>query len=113
METILLIIITAVSTKGALDAWFEGSLFATARAYTEAWKYSDSTSVSLIGELFTCRFCLGYHVAFYLATICCYSISDFSMLPLIALSARVVESELEKIIRRFDEPRNTGDQDAV
>jgi hypothetical protein len=35
------------------------------------------------------------------------------MLPLIALSARVVESELEKIIRRFDEPRNTGDQDAV
>lgn len=106
MQNIILIIIAAVSTKGALDAWFEGSLFATARAYTEAWGYSDNRCVSLIGELFTCRFCLGYHVSFYISAVCCYSISEFSLLIPMALSARVIEGEIEKIIRRLDEPGN-------
>ena len=94
IEAILCTVLVAVASKAALDAFFEGSLFAMARAYTEAMKYSDRKTVSLIGDLFSCRFCLGYHVCFWLSVLCCINGISWLLLVPVALAARAIEHQL-------------------
>ena len=95
LEAILTVVIVAAASKAALDAWFEGSIFATFRAYAEVWAYSDNKALLLLGELLTCRFCLGYHVTFWLALLCCFN--NFNFIPLVPvwLAARAVEGFIE------------------
>lgn len=86
------------ATKSVLDAWFEGSVFALPRAYTEAWKASNSTVVRLAGELLTCRFCLGYHVSFIFSLVCLAYVSDWFIVFLIMFAARGMEYELNRFM---------------
>lgn len=95
LESILAAFIVAVASKAALDAWFEGSIFATFRAHAEAWAYSDNKLLLLLGELLTCRFCLGYHVTFWLALLCCFNNLNFIPLVPVWLAARAIEGLIE------------------
>ena len=102
-DVFLAVVVVALASKAALDAWFEGSVFATARAHTEVWKYSDRKGVALIGDLMTCRFCLGYHVCFWLSFLCCFRNYEFVLLVPTALAARAVEYHIELALRRKDD----------
>lgn len=102
-DVFLAVVVVALASKAALDAWFEGSVFATARAHTEVWKYSDRKGVSLIGDLMTCRFCLGYHVCFWLSFLCCFRNYEFVLLVPTALAARAMEYHIELALRRKDD----------
>jgi hypothetical protein len=66
----MLLVLDAAVLAGAtcmiLLLWFQGSLFATLRAYPQAWTESNSLVKSTIGELLTCPLCLSVHVAGYL-----------------------------------------------
>lgn len=114
IEALLMVVLVAVASKAALDAWFDGSIFDTPRAYAEAWAYSDSTILLLLGELLTCRFCLGYHVTFWLTLLCCFT--DFNFIPLVPvwLAARAVEGFIDNKLGVRDEqqqaetPRGDG-----
>jgi hypothetical protein len=102
-DVFLAAVIVALASKAALDAWFEGTIFATARAHTEVWKYSDRKGVALIGDLMTCRFCLGYHVCFWLSFLCCFRNYEFVLLVPTALAARAMEYHIELALRRKDD----------
>ena len=102
-DVFLAVVVVALASKAALDAWFEGSVFATARAHTEVWKYSDRKGVALIGDLMTCRFCLGYHVCFWLSFLCCFRNYEFVLLVPTALAARAVEYHIDLALRRKDD----------
>lgn len=106
VDVLITVCLVAVATKAALDAWFEGSVFATARAYSEAWKESNSKILSLVGELLTCRFCLGYHMAFIFSITACLFLDNWLLLILVAFAARGMEYEVERLLRRFDEPES-------
>ncbi len=108
IEAILTSLIVAVASKAALDAWFYGTLFSTARAHTEAWRESNSLHTSLAGELLSCRFCLGYHVSFLITVLCCFNDLSFILLVPVWLAARAVEHEVELELRRRDERRDNG-----
>lgn len=104
IDVLITTLLVAVATKAALDAWFEGSVFSVARAYAEAWKESDKKIVSLFGELLSCRFCLGYHASFIFSIMCCLFIGNWVLVLLVAFAARGFEYEMEKVLRRLDEP---------
>jgi hypothetical protein len=96
IDVLIATIMVMFATKSFLDAWFEGSVFALPRAYTEAWKGSNNSVIRLSGELFTCRFCLGYHVAFIFSLICSFFVTDWLIIFLIMFAARGMEYELNK-----------------
>ena len=102
-DVFLAVVVVALASKAALDAWFEGTIFATARAHTEVWKYSDRKGIALIGDLMTCRFCLGYHVCFWLSFLCCFRNYEFVLLVPTALAARAMEYHIELALRRKDD----------
>lgn len=105
VEAIFCAVLVAIASKAALDAFFEGSLFAMARAYGEAMKYSDRKIVSIVGELLSCRFCLGYHVTFWLSVLCCISGISWLLLVPVALASRAIEYQLYLATRtEEDEP---------
>ncbi len=54
--------VLVLASRAVLAAWFEGSIFAGARATAEAWD-------NWLGELLGCRFCLSYHVPFWLLVV--------------------------------------------
>jgi hypothetical protein len=51
-----------------IEVWHKGSLFETARAYTQAWQdvTPHNTPRGLLLELINCPFCKSYHVPLYL-----------------------------------------------
>jgi hypothetical protein len=58
-----------VFAAGAIiEVWHKGTIFATARAYVQAWQDAvDSDSLrGKFFELLTCPFCQSYHVPIYL-----------------------------------------------
>lgn len=103
-EALLYAIMAALASRAAMDAWFEGSIFATARAYSEAWRYSDTKMTSLLGELLTCRFCLGYHVTFWFSVLYCINGASWLLLLPVALTARALEYQLYLLLKEEDEP---------
>ena len=105
IEAILCSLMVAMASKAALDAFFDGSVFATIRAYWEAMKYSDRKIVSIVGELLSCRFCLGYHVTFWLSVLCCINGISWLLLVPVALASRAIEYQLYLATRtEEDEP---------
>jgi hypothetical protein len=61
--------LAVIFAAGAIiEVWHKGTIFATARAYVQAWQDSvDSESFrGRLFELLTCPFCQSYHVPFYL-----------------------------------------------
>lgn len=52
-----------LATGAILDVWKNGSIFANRRANLEV----DAESGSFVGELFTCVYCLSFHVPVWLA----------------------------------------------
>lgn len=106
IEALLTTLIVALASKGVLDAWFDGTVFSTARAHAEAWRESNSAYTSLAGELLSCRFCLGYHISFWITVLCCFNnLSPILLLP-VWLAGRAIEHEVEIEIRRRNERRD-------
>lgn len=104
LDALLASLLVTLAARAALDAWFEGSIFATARAYAEAWKYSDTKVTALFGELLSCRFCLGFHVTFWLAVLCCIAGISWLLLVPVALAARALEFQIYLELKEEDEP---------
>lgn len=98
IDVLICVFLIVFATKAVLDAWFEGSVFATARAYAEAWKESDKTIVRLFGELLSCRFCLGYHASFVFSIMCCAFISNWLLIFLVSFAARGMEYEFNRLL---------------
>jgi hypothetical protein len=98
IDVLICVLLVTFATKAVLDAWFEGSVFAIGRAYAEAWKSSDKKITSLLGELLSCRFCLGYHVSFLLSITCCAFISNWLLIFLITFAARGMEYEINRLL---------------
>ena len=105
IDVLIATFLAAVATKAALDAWFEGNVFALARAYAEAWRSSDRKVVSLFGELLSCRFCLGYHASFVFSIICCLLLNNWLFVLLVAFAARGMEYEMERYLRSKYDPK--------
>lgn len=106
IEALLTTLIIALASKGTLDAWFDGTIFSTARAHAEAWRESNSAYTSLAGELLSCRFCLGYHVSFWITVLCCFNGLSLILLLPVWLASRAIEHEVELEIRRRNERRD-------
>lgn len=61
-------IAVTLAAGAIIEVWHKGSIFATARAYVQAWQDAvpyDSFKGKVF-ELLTCPFCQSYHVPFYL-----------------------------------------------
>ena len=101
IDVLIATFLVAAASKAVLDAWFEGSIFGTARAYAEAWKVSDRWVVSHFGELLSCRFCLGYHASFIMAGIFYFLLPDWVILLVVALAARGIEYEVNRYVERI------------
>lgn len=65
--TLVYFLILVLAVDAVLVIWFRGSIFATPRAYLQAWSDSDNPVKWFIGELLTCPKCLPIHVTFWLA----------------------------------------------
>lgn len=84
--------LVGLAAKAALDAWLLGSLFAPARARFEYWRDDGEWAATrLLGELMVCRFCLGYHVTFWLTILTLPIVPTAWLLPLVWLGGRAVE----------------------
>lgn len=69
-EMLVAALLVALATRATLDCWMQGSIFSRGRARMELWRDDDFYFYRrLLGELMTCRFCLAYHVAFWLAVL--------------------------------------------
>lgn len=101
IDVLIATFLVAAASKATLDAWFEGTIFGTARAYAEAWKVSDRWVVSTFGELLSCRFCLGYHASFILSCIFYFLLPDWTILLVVALAARGIEYEVNRYVERI------------
>lgn len=101
VDVLIATFLVAAASKATLDAWFEGTIFGTARAYAEAWKVSDRWVVSIFGELLSCRFCLGYHASFNLSCIFYFLLPDWIILLVVALAARGIEYEVNRYVERI------------
>lgn len=57
-----------LATGAIIEVWHKGSIFATARAYVQAWNDAApfGSFKSLWTELLLCPFCKSYHVPVYL-----------------------------------------------
>lgn len=57
-----------LATGAIIEVWHKGSIFATARAYVQAWNDSAAhgSFKSLWTELLLCPFCKSYHIPIYL-----------------------------------------------
>lgn len=60
--------LAGVAVYSVLAAWFRGSIFESPRYFFEGWRDDPKAGVfhHLIGDLFTCPFCLSYHAAFWI-----------------------------------------------
>jgi hypothetical protein len=106
IDVLIVTFLVVAAAKAVLDAWLEGSIFATARAYAEAWKESDRRVVRLFGELLSCRFCLGYHVSFILSVMFCCLLPSWVLIAVVALAARGIEHEVNRYVERiYNDPQ--------
>jgi ABC-type spermidine/putrescine transport system permease subunit I len=66
--TALDLLAVTLATGAVIDVWHNGSIFATARAYVQAWNDSAKPESfrSLWTELLLCPFCKSYHIPVYL-----------------------------------------------
>jgi len=66
--TALDLLAVTLATGAIIDVWHNGSIFATARAYVQAWNdiAKPESFRSLWTELLLCPFCKSYHVPVYL-----------------------------------------------
>lgn len=57
-----------LATGAIIDVWHNGSIFATARAYVQAWNDAAPTGSAkrFWTELLLCPFCKSYHIPIYL-----------------------------------------------
>jgi hypothetical protein len=57
-----------LATGAIIEVWHKGSIFATARAYVQAWNDTakHGSFKSLWTELLLCPFCKSYHIPVYL-----------------------------------------------
>ena len=62
------LIVVALAAGAIIEVWHKGSVFSTARAYTQAWQdvIPHDSPRGLLLELINCPFCKSYHVPFYL-----------------------------------------------
>lgn len=65
----------ALAINQVCDTWFNGSIFAGARAYMEVWQDVESPRRvdrmrRFFANLLSCPFCLSHHVMFFLVVVC-------------------------------------------
>lgn len=61
------LIVEVLTAFVVLELWFEGSIFARPRAGLEAWAADANRAFRFVGELFTCRLCLGTWVCLFVS----------------------------------------------
>lgn len=74
MMTIMQFAILVLATRGAVDVWMQGSIFAWARARVEAWSLEDGETARsriklFLSELSRCHYCFTYQVAIWFTLI--------------------------------------------
>ncbi len=64
--TLLDFVIVALAADAITSAWFFGEIFDSVRGYFQIFKDKTLTKTEwFFGTLFTCIFCLPYHIAFW------------------------------------------------
>ncbi len=92
LSAVLFAALVGLASVAVLDAWHLGSLFAGLRARSEYWRDEGGWAATrLLGELLTCRFCLGYHVSFWLSILTLPLVPTAWLLPFVWLGGRAVE----------------------
>jgi hypothetical protein len=98
--SILDLICLALSIGQVCDTWFNGSVFASTRAYLEVKEEQGSK----LAELFNCPFCLSHHVAWMLCLFLLISCflpgpwNDIVKLPIYGLAALRVSIILNAVL---------------
>jgi len=105
------IVAIALAISQVCDTWFNGTIFAEARAYLEVWQGVEPVSRrdkvwQFFAELLSCPFCLSHHVMFVLVSVCwlptflesCAAWGVLTMLPVYGLAALRVSGILNKTI---------------
>lgn len=92
MEALVLLTLPlpiAAAAKAALDCWFLGSLFADWRARAEDLRDNGGWALTrLVGAALSCRFCLSYHVTFWLSILSIAVLPSPWLLPVVWLAAQ-------------------------
>lgn len=118
LTAVLYAALVGLASVAVLDAWLLGSLFAGQRARCEYWRdEGDWRATRLLGELLTCRFCLGYHVSFWLAILTMPLVPTAWPFPLVWLGGRAIERLAHRVLRGEetevkDEPAGPDEQAA-
>jgi len=90
-------LLVGLAAVAVLDAGLLGSLFAGWRARFEYWRDEGNwRATRLLGELLTCRFCLGYHVTFWLSILTLPLVPTAWLFPFVWLGGRTVERLIHK-----------------
>jgi hypothetical protein len=73
MDKLVDLIAVTLATGAIIEVWHKGSIFATARAYSQAIQdiAKHGSFRALWPELLNCPFCKSYHVPFYLFLALC------------------------------------------
>ena len=104
-------LLVGLAAAAVLEAGLLGSLFAGWRARFEYWRDEGNWRVTrFFGELLTCRFCLGYHVTFWLSIMTLPLIPTAWLLPFVWLGGRTVERLVHR--RLGDDKHETNDEPA-
>lgn len=83
--------LNGVAAKAALDCWFLGSVFADWRARAEDARDNGGWAIArFVGGALSCRFCLSYHVTFWLAILSLAVLPTAWMVPAVWLAAQAV-----------------------
>lgn len=107
LSAVMYALLVGLAAVAVLDAWLDGSLFADGRARCEFWRdEGERKATRLLGELLTCRFCLGYHVTFWLAILTLPLLPTAWLLPFIWLGGRAVERIVHRLTRDVEEPKD-------
>lgn len=95
MNTIIDFFTVVLASGAIIEVWHKGSIFATARAYVQAWDDASEPGSwkSLLYELILCPFCKSYHIPLYLYLLLLLadsfggSVGAYVRVPLLALAA--------------------------
>ena len=81
--------LNAAAAKAALDCWFLGSLFADWRARAQDARDNGGRAVvRFAGGALSCRFCLSYHVTFWLAILSLAVLPSAWLMPAVWLASQ-------------------------
>lgn len=98
MDALLLFLVPGLNgaaAKAALDCWFLGALFADWRARAQDARDNGRWAFTrLLGGALSCRFCLSYHVTFWLAILSLAALPTAWLVPAVWLAGQAVAHRL-------------------